>query len=886
MADENKLGEAYVEITARFDKFQRDLNEVKRNTERTAQAAQASFAKITTGINGLSSAYRTLRHSAIAAAVGGVVAFVKSTVDAADKLEKMSQKVGIGVEQLQLLQFAARQTGSSTDAMNQSLLIFSRTLGDAQAKAGPAREAFNRLGVDYKQNLGGAFNDVRDKLSRVTDASERNSIASDLFSRSYTEILGVLTLTAGAYANIADKARQFGIVMSDEVVKKAADTANKLNDLQEVLGVVARQAAIEAAPALAKLADFVLKPETLASIHDLSGLIEHLTELAITGAPKMEAFFKSFVFDAGPALTNLANIATALDKIRTHSPDAGSAVADAVASAATGVSPDALKARQLQTQIDNLQLQIEAGQRLLSGESFADRLEKWWNPAKIDALTQHLSDLMQQQNDLLDQLNALKEKAVVPSTHVEPTAPHNPRGSLPDAPFTPAPAVDKDALAAQKKALDEAKSAAELYASTISQINIEIEKLGGKSTIAEELDKRFQEFAKTAGVTDEQLLQVKAGLEGIAEASKAKGLEDAEKEIKSIQDEAAAISAGTDAVHAFTEAKKLNKDIEAFKKDETDLGVIGPTLDDLVIKYRAAAEARSAATSAEGLKNGQKEIASLQDETSAIEEGTKALADYKELKQLNEDVEGFKKDQIEAGVLGEQLDHIVARYREVDKARLDANRGLEEQKAKTKETDKLAKKLGQSFESAFENAVIKGDSLSEVLRGLVEDIERLILKMAVTIPLENAIAGGFSGLFGLFGPQGYHPSPAVQATNLALTGLFHKGGVIGQSGTRRAVNPGLFVGAPRMHAGGMIGLRPGEVPIIGQKGEMVLPKGTKMGGSVSQSIVVNVNANGGDTVQNKALAEQTAKAVKRAVRGEMGAYIRQQQRPGGQLNPT
>lgn len=59
----------------------------------------------------------------------------------------------------------------------------------------------------------------------------------------------------------------------------------------------------------------------------------------------------------------------------------------------------------------------------------------------------------------------------------------------------------------------------------------------------------------------------------------------------------------------------------------------------------------------------------------------------------------------------------------------------------------------------------------------------------------------------------------------ALALVRHSGGMVTASGgSRRSVNPLIFAGAPRYHSGGMVGLKPGEVPAILQTGEEVLAR--------------------------------------------------------------
>jgi hypothetical protein len=73
---------------------------------------------------------------------------------------------------------------------------------------------------------------------------------------------------------------------------------------------------------------------------------------------------------------------------------------------------------------------------------------------------------------------------------------------------------------------------------------------------------------------------------------------------------------------------------------------------------------------------------------------------------------------------------------------------MRSRKQEIKEMNDLAKTLGFTFTSAFEDAVLAGKKLSEVLKGLEQDIARIILRKTVTEPLANAIAGAIGGVFG------------------------------------------------------------------------------------------------------------------------------------------
>jgi hypothetical protein len=73
----------------------------------------------------------------------------------------------------------------------------------------------------------------------------------------------------------------------------------------------------------------------------------------------------------------------------------------------------------------------------------------------------------------------------------------------------------------------------------------------------------------------------------------------------------------------------------------------------------------------------------------------------------------------------------------------ERNRSLERG---TQQTARAVSELGFTFESAFENAVIRGERLSSVLKGVADDIARIILRATVTEPVGNALKSAIGGI--------------------------------------------------------------------------------------------------------------------------------------------
>lgn len=92
--------------------------------------------------------------------------------------------------------------------------------------------------------------------------------------------------------------------------------------------------------------------------------------------------------------------------------------------------------------------------------------------------------------------------------------------------------------------------------------------------------------------------------------------------------------------------------------------------------------------------------------------------------------------------------------REAQRALAAGNR-VKNLREETERASDVARELGLTFSSAFEDAVVKGNDLRAVLQGLVQDVSRIVVRKAVTEPLGNAfssqLSGGFPALFGASG---------------------------------------------------------------------------------------------------------------------------------------
>jgi GH24 family phage-related lysozyme (muramidase) len=137
--------------------------------------------------------------------------------------------------------------------------------------------------------------------------------------------------------------------------------------------------------------------------------------------------------------------------------------------------------------------------------------------------------------------------------------------------------------------------------------------------------------------------------------------------------------------------------------------------------------------------------------------------------------------------------------------------------------------LGKEVVGGFISDLRSGKSAAEAFAGALDRIADKLINLAI-----DGLFGGFGGGGGAGGLFG----------GAIIPGILHKGGVAGSDGYShgRSVAPSAFAGATRYHTGGVAGLMPGEVPAILQRGEVVLPRGTKSGGGSNVHVTVGVSA--------------------------------------------
>jgi hypothetical protein len=266
---------------------------------------------------------------AFAGVAGGVAAAVKSSLNEADKLGKMAQSVGVPVEELSKLKYAADLSDISLESLGTSMVRLNKSMSEVAGGAkGPASEAFRALGISVRNTDGTMktssqiMSEVADKFAGYSDGANKTALAVALFGRAGAAMIPMLNGGSAALEEAKREAEQLGIVIDSKTSKAAEDFNDNLTRLGKVATGVTTQFAAHLAPSLSQISTEMVKVAKDAQfLNQVSVGLEIGTKalastvLVAVYAYKQFATFIGTVIEAAVKLGN-ADFSGALDSLK------------------------------------------------------------------------------------------------------------------------------------------------------------------------------------------------------------------------------------------------------------------------------------------------------------------------------------------------------------------------------------------------------------------------------------------------------------------------------------------------------------------------------------------------------------------------------------------
>jgi len=194
---------------------------------------------------GLISTGGTLAAAGLAAMAAEAIAATNRAGDFADQIKDASTILGMSTDQIQRWKYAADQSGVSFDALTTVMRMFTQNIG----KTGPASEelvsTMQSLGVSIK-DANGNFRDTNTlmleslkALQQMDDPVERNTLAMQLYGRSWSELADFMEkdVDLAKLMHDADPISRYQLDQAEAYKNKMGALGSEFDQIQIKIGI-------------------------------------------------------------------------------------------------------------------------------------------------------------------------------------------------------------------------------------------------------------------------------------------------------------------------------------------------------------------------------------------------------------------------------------------------------------------------------------------------------------------------------------------------------------------------------------------------------------------------------------------------------------------------
>ena len=254
------VGSLVIDLIAQTASFNANISKAASNLGSNASKMQKSLQSIERSVKSTSDNLNALRDAFL---VTEGIRIGKAALDYASSLGEVSQQIGITVKDLQVYRYAGSQVGVSNEEMEKGLGKLTQTLGKAQLGSKSSADVFSALGVSIRKS-GGDLKSTSDILpelanaiSRIQDPAQRAAVEVALFGRAGQKLDTLLAGGSDAINEMAKRATDLGMVMSDDLANSADAAADRIGELKMQLEANISRVVAENAGSILSLANSI-----------------------------------------------------------------------------------------------------------------------------------------------------------------------------------------------------------------------------------------------------------------------------------------------------------------------------------------------------------------------------------------------------------------------------------------------------------------------------------------------------------------------------------------------------------------------------------------------------------------------------------------------------
>ena len=274
------------------DKCSPQLNKIAERmgiTEKEAKKVHVAVNKLNKQLTDGFKKASTALVVGVGAVAGATAVLVNKSVEAGDRIDKMSQKMQMSRQTFQELEYVFSQNGASIDIMQTGMSKLAKTMDSAKSGNKGSIQTFNALGISLKDTNGHlkSTEDVMfeafSKLQKMPEGANKSALAMQLFGKSASELAPLLNGEAKSVDELRKKFNDLGMGMSDKQIDSAKKFKDTMDTIRRTFEGLGNQIGADLLPAVQSVADSLVNnmPKIKATVTPIIMGIANVTKFLL-----------------------------------------------------------------------------------------------------------------------------------------------------------------------------------------------------------------------------------------------------------------------------------------------------------------------------------------------------------------------------------------------------------------------------------------------------------------------------------------------------------------------------------------------------------------------------------------------------------------------------
>jgi hypothetical protein len=232
-----QIEELLYRIAGDAKELDKELRKSEKDIGRYSKKSKKSLGGLRSELGNLHKRFIRL-NGVVAGLVGaaGFGAFLKMTIDSADKTAKFADRLGMSTEALSRLRYAAKLTGVESSQLDMGLQRMTRRLAEAAQGSGEAKDAIAELGLDAGELVKLApeetFMRIAERLKTIPNQADRVRIAFKLFDSEGVALVNTLAKGRDGLEDMFNEADRLGVTLDQKTARQAEEFNDNLERMK------------------------------------------------------------------------------------------------------------------------------------------------------------------------------------------------------------------------------------------------------------------------------------------------------------------------------------------------------------------------------------------------------------------------------------------------------------------------------------------------------------------------------------------------------------------------------------------------------------------------------------------------------------------------------